>query len=113
MGGRSSNTQESKQSTSTTTQGLDAVAGGDILQGQSITVNDQFGEGVQQAFEQLVGLASKSLDLTRDAGTLAVETVANTKTELANPQLVEQKQTSPVLYILAVGVIVYLISRGK
>ena len=110
-GGKSSSNQESSQTT--TTKSVDAVAGGDILQGETITVTEYFPEGVQEAFQQLVGLASKSIDLSRDAGTAAIETIANTKTELANPQLVEQKQTSPVLYIMAFGVILYLITRKQ
>jgi hypothetical protein len=108
-GGKSKSSQESTQQT--ITKSVDAVAGGDILQGDNISITENFPEGVQQAFEQLVSLASKSIDLTRDAGSAAITAVQSSIDNAQNPTLAETKQISPAIYLIAMGVIVYIVMR--
>jgi hypothetical protein len=111
-GSRSSSTTEQKTTQTTSQKSADGYVGGNVVQGESVTINEEFGAGVQDAFAQLIDLASKSIDTVSKTSTQAFQDLAEVKTELANPQLVEGKNLSPVLYIAAIGAVLFVIVRG-
>lgn len=113
MGG-SSKSSSSQQSNQTTTQlTSDGVIAGDLFQGGSVSVTQQFGDNVARAFEQLIDLSAQSLDIASGAGQIAIETVASTKESTDNPQLATLSKFTPIIMFSIAAVAAIVIFRKR
>lgn len=91
MGGKSSSSNKSSQETNS--QSASGVVG-DVVQGQSVTINQELPDNAVDVFKQLVGLVGQSLDLVEEAGGAALESsqsaiekVSDRTTQATQPDL--------------------------
>lgn len=85
-GGKSSSSSNQSSSTSTSTASATGTVG-NVVQGQHITINDEFGDNVAHAYEQLLALAGQSIHIAADAGQAALEATNKLATETKQPDL--------------------------
>lgn len=134
MGGKSSSSTSTKttQNVSNQTANADAsgVITGNVLQGE-ITYTDEFGPGVQDAFNQLINLSSdagnlvgnafsdliqltnKSVDIAASTGATAIEQVSRRVEQQEQPELSVVRDLIPVLMIGVVALAVYMVWGRK
>jgi len=119
MGGRSSSSSDQQQETVQLTS--DGVVAGDLFQGKSVSVTQEFPDTVAQAFEQLIGLAGDTVQLAGQAGARALDNSQDAIAQVSdrtsfseNPNAQTINRYLPVFMLLTLGVSVYLIVRkGK
>lgn len=108
MGGKSSSKQSSSQ---TTLQGSsEGVVLGSVIQGSGITLTDYFPQDVADAFGKLIDLTGESLNLTRDAGTAALDQVTKFGELQTQPDLSIIREIAPMLVIglvVVAGILVW------
>jgi len=112
MGGKSSSSTSSSQTS--VQQSSEGVVTGTVLQGETINVQDEFPEGVQEAFQELIKLSGQSLNLAGDAGQVALDSINERADFDRSPELatVKTSVTPIVLTAIAVGGLVFLM-KGK
>lgn len=113
MGGGSS--KQSQSSTQETLQqSADGVVTGTVLQSEgALTVNQDFSAEVQKAFSDIVELASQSFNVAVDAGTLALDTVAQNNERTLNPEVSLVRDYLPVFMLAAAGIVLIALFRKK
>lgn len=96
-------------------QGVDGVITGTVLQGDSININQEFPDAVADAFSELIGLAQSGIQFGSDAGSAAVDVIAETRWREEQPILSTQEKFIPVLTLglIVVGVVgfVYVLRK--
>ena len=110
MGSKSSSstTQETAQ------QGVEGVTTGTILQGENITITENFPDAVADAFSDLIGIVGSSLDVAKGSGEFAVNAVAERRFSEEQPALATTEKCIPVLLgIAALGAFVMVTRKGK
>lgn len=127
-GGKSSSSTSSSSSKVTTTSSATATANvAPVIQGQTITVNQDLPDAAVDVFKQLVALSGKAVDVAAGAGKTAIEALAaNQKASLESTQNLAQATKQPDLTVVAgyqkqvyyaIGAValvaVYLIVRKK
>ena len=119
MGGRSSSSNAQTQET--TTLESDGVIVGDLFQGKSVTVNQDFPDAVGEAFNQLVDLAGSAISLAGQAGgraldnaESAIDRVADRSEFAQSPEFQTLDRYIPVamLAVLAAGVY-FVFTKGN
>jgi hypothetical protein len=124
MGGKSSSS-----TTTTTTQEVftennqadaSGVITGNVLQGE-ITYSDEFSDNVSGAFDALINLSNRSLDLVSEAGGLigdtgaqAIDYVARRVEQQEEPEIAAVKELFPIIMAgIIVGGVAYVATKGK
>lgn len=111
-GGKSSSSTSTQQSTKSVQQGLEGIVSGDVLQGEYITVTENFPEGVVETFGQLIELAGSGLNFASGAGEKAADIIAETKFREQQPVLASTEKYIPVVIAaIAVGGLVLLLKK--
>lgn len=100
MGSKSSSstTQETAQ------QGVEGVTTGTILQGDAITITENFPDNVAKAFEQLITITGSALDTAKGAGEIAIGAVSERRFQEEQPLLSSSEKLIP----LAIGGVVLI-----
>lgn len=100
----STKSKSSQKTTSTTTNiqetlqaSSDGVVVGDLLQGESISVSNQFPDSVAKAFGQLIELTGQTVDIAAAAGSRAI---SSGETSLAIVAKKSEIETAPELATL-------------
>lgn len=118
MGGKSSSSSSSNQTQETTQLTSDGVIAGDLFQGKSITIDQDFPDSVASAFEQLIGLAGDTVSLAGQAGAraldasdAAIEKVSDRSSFAQEPELQTFERYIPVAMLAIAAVGVYFVTR--
>lgn len=109
----SSSKSSSSQQQSTTQQGIEGSIGSTILQGGSISYTEEFPQGVQDSFQDLIELAQGGLSFAAGAGQAAVDVVADTRFRSEQPLLSTQEKLIPWAIGAAALVAVVLLIRKR
>jgi len=117
-GGKSKTSSTQQQETTQLTS--DGVIVGDLFQGKTLTVNQEFGEDVAGAFGQLINLAGDAISAASDAGgsalnlsSDAIAKVSDRASFSENPEIQTLNRYLPFFMLSAIVVGVYFIARKK
>lgn len=115
MGGKSSSsTATTTSNTTTNTSGSATGVVGDVLQGESITINENVPDNVIDIFKQLVALSENTINLAAEAGGKAIDTISSVTTTAAQPDVaLVQGYQKQVYYAIGAIAIVGLIVLFK
>ena len=111
MGPKSkSSTQQT--STQSTTQGdISGVVAGDAYQGETITITENFPDNVAAAFNQLINLVGKTVDVAERTGSAAITAVAQRTETATQPEVSTVNKLVPVAIIISLGVAATMVFR--
>ena len=118
MGGSSKSS--SAQTQETLGISSDGVVTGDLFQGKTVSVTNEFPDQVVTVFNALTELSSKSIDAAVGAGKVAIENAGGTVKQIsenaqfsASPELSTLKSYMPVAIVGIVGISLILLMKGK
>lgn len=113
---KSSTQQQSEQSTTTPT--VEGVGISDIIQGDRVSVTQNFPTGVQEVVSQLIDLSSKSIQTAAGAGETASRFAERSLAQVAQrlerqeqPEFSIVRDALPIGVILALGFAIYTLNR--
>ena len=117
MGGKSSSSNEQRQET--TQLSSDGVVAGDLFQGKSISINQDFPDTVAQAFDGLLNLTGEAINLAGQAGDRALTNAESAIDRVADrsefgqaPEVKTIESYLPFFMLGMAGVSLYLITKG-
>lgn len=88
---------------------------GDVFQGQTITINDAFSDNVSDAFNELIDLSRRVIDVAAGAGQAALVTVAAAAQTASQPDLTTLQSGQDTIKTVALagiaGIVLYFIMR--
>lgn len=115
MGGGKSSSSADSTNVTTTTTGTSTGNLGYVVQGETINIDQNVSDQVVEVFNQLVGLASKSIDLSTEAGKAALQSTQNFATKVVQPDVAvvesSQKQNYYVVGAVAAAIVLILVLR--
>jgi cell wall-associated NlpC family hydrolase len=113
-GGKSESSTASTQSTETTTGSATGTVG-DVLQGQTINLNNELSDNALDAYKQLAAITQQSLSMANATGSKAADLIAAVTSTAAQPDvsLIAGYQKQIYWILGAVVVVVALFKWSK
>ncbi|MDX1939669.1 MAG: hypothetical protein SFU99_03910 [Saprospiraceae bacterium] len=105
-GGKSSSSSDSTNVTTTTTGSATGVVG-DVFQGQTVNINQEFPDQIQDVFSQLINLTGQAVNIAAEAGQAALTSSQQSFQTAAQPDvtLVQNYQKQIYYAIAAVALV--------